>query len=449
MQCKSSSRVPLGRILRIVVAAAAFALSSKLLLADDLAQPQNKQAKADAQIASALTEIEHELTKSGTSPFDAVATMLFSALALVPTASIEGRRLMTEFPTVLKKHSVEERKIGHSESATHLSIFADAAGSFISESVARASRDNDGQKNRDFQRDSADQAQELRPDGRRGATSNVRVPDALSGSTAAPPLNQDRTGPTGSDAAIDGSEPARQAPEARPLRSSGIIISGGGAAPQAAPVVALLAEKQEQRSQTSPGVTASEAEVARQDQAPHPIAATAPTDDGRILARQPRGIAEPTSPVGLPATKQEQVGQPGLGTPDGTSPAETAMLSSAAPRGVVQTLNMPKTDIVASPPTLPSAVLQILLARGELMLSLGDVSAARLLFARAAESGTAVAALKVGDTYNPDFLTEHSLRGIKPNPAEAEAWYRKASALGEPQAEDRLRKMENRRSEDR
>jgi hypothetical protein len=447
MQCKSSSRVPLGKMLRIVVAAAAFALSSKTLLADDLAQPQNKQAKADAQIASALTEIEHELTRSGTSPFDAVATMLFSALALLPTASIEGRRLMTEFPTLLKKHSVEERKIGHSESATHLSIFADAAGSFISESVARASGDNEGQKNRDFQRDSAAQAQELRPDGLGGATSNVRVPAALSGSTASPPLNQDRTGPTGSDAAIDGSEPARQAPEARPLSSSGIMSNGGGAAPQRsamggpAPVGALLAEKQEQRSQTSSGVTASEAEVARQDQEPRPIAATGPTDDGRVLARQPRGIAEPTSPVGLPATKQEQVGQPGLGSP--------GLRGTAAPRGVMQTLNMPKTDIVASPPTLPSAVLRTLLARGELMLSLGDVSAARLLFARAAEAGTGVAALKVGDTYNPDFLTEHSLRGIKPNPAEAEAWYRKASALGEPQAEDRLRKMENRRSEDR
>jgi TPR repeat protein len=79
------------------------------------------------------------------------------------------------------------------------------------------------------------------------------------------------------------------------------------------------------------------------------------------------------------------------------------------------------------------------------MLRLGDVSAARMLFVRAAELGIGIAALKVADTYDPAFLAEHNLRGIKADPVEAETWYRKAQAMGEPQAEEHLKSLERRR----
>ncbi len=79
------------------------------------------------------------------------------------------------------------------------------------------------------------------------------------------------------------------------------------------------------------------------------------------------------------------------------------------------------------------------------MLGLGDIVAARMLFIHAASSGIGVAALKVGDTYNPGVLTGLNLRGIKADAGEAEAWYRKAQALGEPQAEERLEKPQGHR----
>ena len=75
------------------------------------------------------------------------------------------------------------------------------------------------------------------------------------------------------------------------------------------------------------------------------------------------------------------------------------------------------------------------------MLELKDLSAARMLFARAAESGVAIAALKLGDTYNPTFLAEHDLRGVRPDPVVAVSWYRKALELGAPGAADRLRAL--------
>jgi hypothetical protein len=91
-----------------------------------------------------------------------------------------------------------------------------------------------------------------------------------------------------------------------------------------------------------------------------------------------------------------------------------------------------------------SSTEHALLKRGDVMLSLGDVSAARMLFARAAELGIAIAALKVADTYDRTFLAEHHLRGIKDDPVEAERWYRKAQSMGEPDAEERLKTLERR-----
>jgi hypothetical protein len=92
-----------------------------------------------------------------------------------------------------------------------------------------------------------------------------------------------------------------------------------------------------------------------------------------------------------------------------------------------------------------SSTEHTLLKRGDAMLRLGDVSAARMLFVRAAELGIGIAALKVADTYDPAFLAEHNLRGIKADPVEAERWYRKAQSMGEPQAEEHLKRLERRR----
>ena len=83
--------------------------------------------------------------------------------------------------------------------------------------------------------------------------------------------------------------------------------------------------------------------------------------------------------------------------------------------------------------------------RGDAMLNQRNVVAARLLFARAADAGVGLAAIKLAETYEPQFIADHNLIGIKGNEQEAEAWYRKAAALGETQADQRLRTLEGRR----
>jgi TPR repeat protein len=83
-------------------------------------------------------------------------------------------------------------------------------------------------------------------------------------------------------------------------------------------------------------------------------------------------------------------------------------------------------------------MVDALLKQGKAMLSIGDISAARLLFTRAAEFGNGEAALALGDTYNSVFLAEQGVVGPQADLELAKRWYRKAFALGEPGARERL-----------
>jgi len=74
------------------------------------------------------------------------------------------------------------------------------------------------------------------------------------------------------------------------------------------------------------------------------------------------------------------------------------------------------------------------LARGDDSLRLGDVFAARLYYERAADVGNAHGALMVGATFDPAFLARVGVQGLQGDEKAALAWYRRASALGDPEA---------------
>jgi len=96
------------------------------------------------------------------------------------------------------------------------------------------------------------------------------------------------------------------------------------------------------------------------------------------------------------------------------------------------------------PSSLSSATQRTLMERGDAMLNQRNVVAARLLFARAADAGVGIAAFKLAETYDSGFIADHNLIGMKGDQHEAERWYRKAAALGERQAEQRLKTLEER-----
>jgi hypothetical protein len=126
--------------------------------------------------------------------------------------------------------------------------------------------------------------------------------------------------------------------------------------------------------------------------------------------------------------------------------AFTTRAATAGPQGISKNPSSQATD-QHSPdqPAVTLATQRTLMERGDAMLNQRNVVAARLLFARAADTGVGLAALKLAETYEPQFIADHNLIGIKGNEQEAEAWYRKAAALGETQAAQRLRTLEGRR----
>jgi TPR repeat protein len=84
-----------------------------------------------------------------------------------------------------------------------------------------------------------------------------------------------------------------------------------------------------------------------------------------------------------------------------------------------------------------------LVRRGEALLAIGDISGARRFFERAAQSGSAAAALAMGGTFDPRVLAQLGARGIAPDRAAARTWYQRAAALGEAEAAARISALDS------
>jgi hypothetical protein len=82
-----------------------------------------------------------------------------------------------------------------------------------------------------------------------------------------------------------------------------------------------------------------------------------------------------------------------------------------------------------------------LLKRGEGFMRTGDIASARLLLRRAADAGSADAALAMGATFDDAVLAKLGVLGFARNPDRARFWYRKAAELGSQEAEQRLQMM--------
>jgi TPR repeat protein len=67
------------------------------------------------------------------------------------------------------------------------------------------------------------------------------------------------------------------------------------------------------------------------------------------------------------------------------------------------------------------------------MMAIGDLSAARLLFGRAAEAGSVEGMLAMGRSFDPVLLSKLNAHPAS-NPAEAASWYRRAAQAGSAEA---------------
>lgn len=136
------------------------------------------------------------------------------------------------------------------------------------------------------------------------------------------------------------------------------------------------------------------------------------------------------------------------------APAATATLAPAddtkAPEAVrpvplptrAQTAQMPGAVSHAGSAPVPSivnsALAEIMVRRADALLQHGDVSAARLLYERAAAVGSGHAATAMGRTFDAAFLSGISVVGLSADPALAAKWYRRGLDLGDEEARVRL-----------
>jgi hypothetical protein len=84
-----------------------------------------------------------------------------------------------------------------------------------------------------------------------------------------------------------------------------------------------------------------------------------------------------------------------------------------------------------------------LIAHGQKMIDVGYLAGARGYFKRAAEAGSADAALALGATYDPNFISDIGVKGIKGDLAEARAWYERAREFGSVSAQEKLEDLKH------
>lgn len=104
-------------------------------------------------------------------------------------------------------------------------------------------------------------------------------------------------------------------------------------------------------------------------------------------------------------------------------------------------------DVVLAPavspvPRAPTAqelaVAAQFASRGDQMMVVKDISAARRFYEFAANAGNAHAAAALARTFDPRFFRQAGVIGLRPDPELAATWYRKAAALGDPDSGTRL-----------
>jgi hypothetical protein len=119
-------------------------------------------------------------------------------------------------------------------------------------------------------------------------------------------------------------------------------------------------------------------------------------------------------------------------------------VAAAPPPARVATVSVRAAQAgVADQWALDAGEVERLTKRGEDYLAQGDIAAARLILARAAEARDARAAFSLAATYDPAVLKQLRVVGFRPDIAQARTWYEKAAVYGSAEASQRLAALSN------
>jgi len=179
---------------------------------------------------------------------------------------------------------------------------------------------------------------------------------------------------------------------------------------------------------------------------PAPVNSPAPVSEPAPVAEAVQGPAPPSqmpAPASSPESAETKtapaapipsVSTPTVSTPAASPPDSAAEVRPAAP-----------APRAAAPPAVSSAgnpaLAEAMIRRADALLQRGDVSAARLLYERAAAAGSGRAATAMGKTFDPAFLAGIGAVGLSADPTLASTWYQRALLLGDDEARVRLQSL--------
>jgi len=141
--------------------------------------------------------------------------------------------------------------------------------------------------------------------------------------------------------------------------------------------------------------------------------------------------APPPYPVSLPSPAPATPALQHTPPPPAALPAPPAVAAAAPVIAALAGPPAPPRQAAPAPRRIEAEQLAALMRRGEALLAVGDVSAARRFFERAAEAGSAPAALALARTYDAGELARLGARGIAPDTAAADRWQARARQLEE------------------
>jgi hypothetical protein len=153
-------------------------------------------------------------------------------------------------------------------------------------------------------------------------------------------------------------------------------------------------------------------------------------------AALPVAPATPPAASSPPAADLPASGEKQQSAPKGPLESATREVSpNASPLAALTAEPVPGSSALApapeTAPRLSAGQITELLDRGDSFLHAGDVASARLFYERAADAGDWQAAIRMGATFDPDFLGRAGVRTVG-EPTKAQSWYRHALDLGAP-----------------
>ena len=176
-----------------------------------------------------------------------------------------------------------------------------------------------------------------------------------------------------------------------------------------------------------------------------------------IMARPSQAVATASEAVAANSSFSGFT-QSANGSPQEPPPNQAHYDNGAGNRAAHETMAWPARDAVLEPAPVQTRHAAVpkpqpvqerppemsddeLLAQAASRLQSGDLQGARTAYKTAAGHGNVKGAVSLAQTYDPDFVAEHRIRGAKPDPNLARRWYEKAAKLGDREAATRAKEL--------